>query len=263
MKLVLDVGNTRIKWRMGSASGETVHVRGGWEAQLLGAWRALPEPDALVVGSVASEALNQALEDCVRRIWPRVERVWLRSRAAWCGVRIQYVEPARFGVDRFAGLVAAHTEFPERALAVVDVGTAVTVDMLDATGVHRGGVIMPGVRLLQSSLASGAAKLAGSQRPASLRLCEPQNETCLAMAAGVCCMLQGGVLKALEQGVSVTGGSRAEVILCGGDAAYLDEAMFTQQGWMVHRRATLVLDGLERMFECMGKGGVALVNELS
>ena len=74
------------------------------------------------------------------------------------GVRIAYADPARFGVDRFLALLAARARLPQGAL-VVGVGTALTIDLLDADGVHRGGRIAPSPTLKRSALQALAAQL--------------------------------------------------------------------------------------------------------
>jgi len=246
MKLVLDVGNTRLKWRMAGYEGRVAHAQEGWETQLIEAWQALAAPSAVFAGSVASEPLNQRVAACVRKLWPHLSIVGLHSQASCCGVRIQYAEPQRFGVDRFAALVAARTEFADSALIVVDVGTAITVEVLDAAGLHRGGLIMPGLRLLNTSLMQGAFQLPKNHEPVDILRCAPQHETRLAVSAGALCMVRGGVAHAVEQVLhEVT--DVADIILTGGDQALLESTAFAALKLTLHRRESLVLHGLERM----------------
>src|SRR6185436_9837669 len=82
-----------------------------------------------------------------------IEVQWLTSRHEQCGVRNAYGEPSQLGTDRWASLIAAW-RFVRGAALVVNAGTAVTIDMLDATGVFRGGVILPGLALMASALVS-------------------------------------------------------------------------------------------------------------
>ena len=81
-----------------------------------------------------------------------------RTQRALAGVRIAYAEPRRLGVDRFLGLLATHAE-GEGAALLVGVGTAITVDLLDATGVHRGGRIAPSPTLMREALHARAPHL--------------------------------------------------------------------------------------------------------
>lgn len=245
MKLVLDIGNTRIKWRMDGAEGCVAHTQEGWEAQLAAGWQGLAVPSAVFAGSVASERINQRVVDCASRRWPQQALIWLRSQASCCGVRIQYAEPERFGVDRLAALVGARALLGARPLVVVDVGTALTVDVLEASGLHRGGWIMPGLRLMAASLGAGAARLAQVDWGAVNISCAPQHASGSAILAGVRCMAQGGVRQALHSATGVLG-VQPEVVICGGDAVVLAEALVE---YRQHSRATLVLDGLAIMAE--------------
>ncbi|OYY74323.1 MAG: hypothetical protein B7Y40_05100 [Gammaproteobacteria bacterium 28-57-27] len=253
MKLILDIGNTRIKWRMADAEGRVAQAQEGWEAQLAEAWQGLAAPSAVFAGSVASENVNQRVADCVGQRWPQQALLWLRSHASCCGVQIQYAEPERFGVDRFAALVAARMEFMNQPLIVVDAGTAITVDALDAGGLHQGGLIMPGVRLLGASLANAASQIPKSEVTVDDAMCAPQHETRLAVSAGIRCMVQGGVEHAVEQALGVLGGA-ASIVVTGGDQAVLGLEVFESRGLSAYRREALVMDGLERMSNEMSDG---------
>jgi type III pantothenate kinase len=246
VKLILDIGNTRIKWRMDGALGDVTHLQDGWEAQLLAGWHGVERPTAVFAGSVASESISQRVAECVSQCWPGQTLLWLRSQAHCCGVQIQYAEPQRFGIDRFAALVAARMEFMDQALIVVDAGTAITVDALDVDGLHQGGMIMPGVRLLGASLSDAASQIPKIAVAVDDAVCTPQHETRLAVSAGIRCMVQGGVEHAIEQALAVLGGA-ASIVVTGGDQAVQGFAMFESRGLSVYRREALVMDGLERM----------------
>lgn len=246
MKLILDIGNTRIKWRMAEFEGHVAHTLEGWDAQLIKAWQGLGEPFAVFAGSVASEQLNHRVMECVHKLWPQQSIIWLRSQASCCGVRIQYAEPQRFGIDRFAALVAARAEFADQPLIVLDAGTAITLDALDVNGLHLGGLIMPGLRLLNASLTQGVAQLSKNQLLMQDLQCAPQHETTLAVSAGVRCMAQGGVMHALEHVLEIVG-AEAVVVLTGGDYALLESAALQSLELRLHQRHSLVLQGLEHM----------------
>ena len=125
-----------------------------------------------VVGvNVAGEAARVRLEAQLAR-W-RIAPEWLTAGAAACGVQNRYARPAQLGADRWASLCAARRRsladdlFPP-ACVVVNAGTAVTVDALDADGVFRGGLILPGLRLMLRALAENTAALKvapGEMRP--------------------------------------------------------------------------------------------------
>ena len=61
------------------------------------------------------------------------------------GLGIDYPKPETIGPDRLANALAARSMFGAPAL-VVDFGTAVTFDVIDARGNYTGGIIAPGLQ---------------------------------------------------------------------------------------------------------------------
>lgn len=153
--LVVDVGNTRIKWArlVGErlARGRAaVHSQWGpadYARRLFGSARSR---EHVVVASVAGARVNRALASAARRAGAAVHFLATPRRAG--GVTVGYVEPWRLGVDRFAAAVGAHELFPSVPVCVVGVGTAMTVDLVGADGHHRGGVIVPAPGLMVATL---------------------------------------------------------------------------------------------------------------
>ena len=94
----------------------------------------------------------------------RLTPQWLTATEAACGVTNRYAQPAQLGPDRWASLVAAWrrstaTDLFPPACVVVNAGTAVTIDALDASGVFHGGMILPGMRLMREALITNTAGL--------------------------------------------------------------------------------------------------------
>jgi len=163
--LVIDAGNTRMKWGLHStrgwvALGATPNSEIG--TLVLREWHGLPRPARVVGVNVAGEAARLRIEALVAR-W-RVAPEWLRASAAACGVVNSYATPEQLGADRWAALVAARqrvgaSELFPAPVVVVNAGTAVTIDALDAGGCFRGGVILPGLRLMLQALADNTSAL--------------------------------------------------------------------------------------------------------
>ena len=155
MILLVDVGNTRIKWarldggRLGRCHAAAHRL---WGAADLA--RRLVEsgarPQRLLISSVAGASVNRTLAAAARRAGLRAEFVAVPRRAG--GVTVGYAEPWRLGVDRFVAAVGAHQLFHGVAVCVVGVGTAMTIDLVSATGRHRGGVIVPAPELMVATL---------------------------------------------------------------------------------------------------------------
>jgi type III pantothenate kinase len=154
---LFDLGNTRLKCAPLNAGvlGDVIaldHREPDFATQLA---RRLPARfDAAHLASVAGESLRVELLDLLAS---RCRRICIaRTQRAFAGVRIAYAQPHKFGIDRFLALVAAHARGPGAAL-LCGVGTALTVDLIDADGRHRGGRIAPSPTLMREMLHARAA----------------------------------------------------------------------------------------------------------
>lgn len=174
MILLADVGNSRVKW-VTCEEGEfrtRGHANHGdesgadWATRV---WGNLPHPKRVLIVSVAGSTARAALADWIARNWA-IEAEFVVSTATTCGVHNSYAEPERMGADRWVAMIAARALLGPSSCYVVDCGTAVTIDALAADGRHRGGVIVPGLRLMREALyretrqippETGAARLFG------------------------------------------------------------------------------------------------------
>lgn len=170
--LLLDAGNSALKWalmtadgRLGPAHGAT---RNGPPAQMAAAlaqeWSGHADwaVQAAYGCGVAAPALLQAVAQAAERTfgvgvhWFATQRCFEHGGVA---LRNGYRDPMQLGVDRWHTLIAARASYPDRPLVVATAGTATTVDGVSADGCFVGGVIAPGVRLMFESLARGTANL--------------------------------------------------------------------------------------------------------
>ena len=160
--LLLDVGNSRCKWALvqnGAWTHQGVVGNTEWLA-LQHAFTALPQPSRILASNVAGEAMAQRLR-AICAVWT-CSPEFIKASAAQCGVRNSYQQPERLGSDRWAALIAAWHHV-QSATLVVNCGTATTIDALSAQGEFLGGLILPGVTLMQRSLATNAAQLIAEQ----------------------------------------------------------------------------------------------------
>jgi type III pantothenate kinase len=157
--LVLHVGNSRMKWGVFGPRGwlaQGVIANAEIGTLSLRDWQNLPRPSRAVGANASGEAARVRVESQVAR-W-RVNVEWLVAPEAGGGVVNCYRPAAQLGADRWALLVAARRRakggelFPPPCV-VVNAGTVVTVDALDADGVFRGGYILAGPRLMQRAIA--------------------------------------------------------------------------------------------------------------
>lgn len=234
---LFDLGNSRLKFAPlhAGAVGDVVAIAhdgaafaAGWEAQLPSHF------GSACIAAVAGEPLAGLLSAALA---PRCRQVSIaRTVASMAGVRIAYAQPQRLGVDRFLALVAAHARAARPAL-VVGVGTALTIDLVDANGEHLGGRIAPSPSLMRAALHARAPILpesGGSYRDFA-------TDTDDALASGCEGAAVGLVLHSRDQAMRRLDGAAPELLLHGGGAP----ALLANLPGAVHEPA-LVLQGLAR-----------------
>jgi len=158
--LLVDVGNTRIKGALARDGVLTALPALVTRAADFSPWRepcAAARPARLLLSNVGGEAVTAALHTALGGLCAGgIERA--RVHDALAGLRTRYREPHRLGVDRWLVALAAWLEVGG-PVCVVDVGTALTVDIVDGDGEHWGGLIAPGPELMRRSLTEGTAHL--------------------------------------------------------------------------------------------------------
>ena len=163
MLLLVDAGNTRIKWAIApddaapgdwTAHGAVTHAE---LDRLQAAWAGQGLARA-VVSNVAGHAMEAQLTALLAPMLPAAP-LWFTARAELGGLRNGYRNPAQLGSDRFAAALGARTVAPGKSLVVATCGTATTVDAVTAAGDFLGGMILPGLGLMLGALARGTAQL--------------------------------------------------------------------------------------------------------
>lgn len=159
MLLLIDAGNTRVKWAIADEGA----APGAWRASgavLHADLDALPVqwsglvPERAIVANVAGPAMQARLAPLLP-----AAVTWFAAQAELKGMRNRYRNPAQLGVDRFAAAFAARTLEPGRAVIAATCGTATTIDAISAEGDFLGGMIVPGLGLMAASLARNTAQL--------------------------------------------------------------------------------------------------------
>lgn len=218
MRLLLDLGNTRLKWALEGEGRWFAEGACAWneDLALLGdTWQALPSPAIALGASVVDAGREQAVAAQVRAMFGR-DTFWLRTPANACGVRNAYPEPQRLGVDRFLAMVAAHAAGAGDCV-LVGVGTALTLDALTAGGEHLGGLIAPGPRLMQQALLGATAQV----RPRNDGvLVDAADNTSDAVVSG-CWQAAAALVERFVARMAPRLGHAPSVRLDGGDAAGL------------------------------------------
>lgn len=246
MTLLVDVGNSNIKWRE-LHQPDQVHVQptATWES-LLPVWRNLA-PSAMWVSSVKSRAWQQQfarLSTATLGVVPHFAVV----EDLTAGLALAYSEPTQLGVDRFLGLLAARARFPQTALTLISAGSALTVDYLSATGQHMGGLITPGLMMSLHALDRGTGRI-GAHQPTWRAHWVPGRSTQACVSAGLAALYSGLLDQVVEAthcaGDGMGGEKPPRLLVTGGDARIITEllaGLSPSPSWSV--QPYLVLDGL-------------------
>lgn len=244
MILLVDAGNSRLKWASldaeGNLSPSTARPYAAGTA--MDALRAVLQQQPvtrMVLVHVLGAGFGQAVQQLCAEYGVALQVV--HSQAAAYGIRNGYRVPASLGADRFVAMVAARQQVGTRACIVADCGTAATLDALDAEGRHRGGLILPGLATMLHGLQ------ARTQQPLPADFSSPSplaDHTAQAVGSG--CLLGlaaalDGLAVAMARGLGGIG--QVALLLTGGDATQLRPWM--QQAWQV--QPDLLLQGLRHI----------------
>lgn len=167
--LAIDVGNTRLKWALYDQPrpGATVLAQGAEFLENIdklseGPWSTIGTPSRMLGCAVAADAIKRRVEEQMEELWP-IPAHWVVANAGEAGLVNGYDHPTRLGADRWVAMIGARHRMlaagPARPMVIVLVGTAVTVEAVDAAGNFLGGFILPGHGIMLRALESGTAGL--------------------------------------------------------------------------------------------------------
>ena len=262
MTLLVDVGNSAIKWAQLSAdvdlrAAQVQQHRGvdGIAASLADQWRGNVARGAPVIGcSVSNVEVVAAVEEAARILQLRPVH-WLRSQQSFDGpiaLTNGYRNPAQLGADRWHCMLGAcstlNSQGVTNSLVVVNAGTATTIDCVDVDdevgqtrfkGKFIGGVIAPGVRVMLESLALQTADLPAADASLAANVADFPDNTDAAIVTGVL-DAQAGLVYRIWHRFAVHMYAEPRLILTGGHA----EALFSRLSMAADIEHNLVLRGL-------------------
>jgi type III pantothenate kinase len=243
-RLLIDIGNSRIKWCL-ARDGKlgplhALPIAGRNRPDLAPLMRAAAKASSAAIVSVAGSGRGQAIQKALIKVG-LPEPFILRSSAKAAGILNGYRDPWRLGADRWAAVIGAwHDAGGARPVCVIDIGTATTVDVVDADGRHKGGLIVPGPALMTRSLLEGTQGIApraqGSSKPRSKGLAR---DTAGAIHQGAL-LATAALIERAERDVRREHGRRTKVYLTGGGA----QAVLPLIDCELHHCPDLVLRGL-------------------
>jgi type III pantothenate kinase len=218
-ELVVDVGNSRMKWGLSSGQGLLLKA-------------AVPlDDEAAWLRQMHDWDLQPNMRWNIAGTHPGYRNMfagWLKERTAAVRIlddyrqiplRVAVDHPEQIGIDRLLNALAIRNGLPDSMpAAIVGAGSAVTVDLLDREGIFRGGAILPGFRLMGKALNDHTAKLPLIETfdvdPAL-----PGTNTVGAIQAGIFYAIRGGVERIIARYAELVGPLR--IFVAGGDAELL------------------------------------------
>jgi type III pantothenate kinase len=245
MRLLLDIGNSRIKAarvRGGELQALPALPHEGTPEAVLAQWPAA-EVSELWIAHVMQPAREAALIEAATTRFGFAPR-FARSSPSLGELRSSYREPGRLGIDRWLAMLAGWQ--PGRAVVIADAGTALTVDVVDANGLHFGGIIAPGLASARRAILRETRFAAGETDAGANGGLGRDTESCLRQGAMLACL--GAIDRA-----AAAADAQAIRLITGGDAAAL--APWLGPSWSL--RPLLVLEGLARYAEHPPADGIA------
>lgn len=240
MKLLIDAGNTRIKWQLRDEGSVLASGAGNLDDGELFTGIASPQWKSLsgiAVSTVRSEAARLQLEQAIAG-YTTVPVRFYWTRKQFGSLTCAYSDPSTMGADRWHAMVGAWSQIAGSCV-VVDAGSAITIDWIDGRGNHTGGYILPGRMMMTGSLRQATARVLFEDSAAMLSTA-PGRSTAECVFHGVNWLMQ---VLASELGRSST----IPVLVTGGDGFYIKKALDSMGGsCTVESRLCpgLVLDGL-------------------
>ena len=243
MKVLLDLGNSRCKFAiLKPEEADTFGASPYRDGDRLDIIASVLQPydplDRIVVCSVLGRGLNEQLQER----FPASRFYFLNPSENCFGVTSAYDDLGALGADRLAALIAAKVRF-SGSTCIVDCGTAVTVDVLNEGGVHRGGVIFPGFGSMRAALEMDTAMDLDEEVG---RLAIPATSTRDAIYSGCLNAVAGGISQAIDR-IQAEGTPFNQVILTGGDAELLVPLLAQE---VIHE-PHWVLEGLRHVSKCL------------
>jgi type III pantothenate kinase len=258
MLLLIDIGNTRIKWAAASSShstdappiwlqtGSVDHEQLDKLSHQLLVFFSEEKPQKIIFSNVAGENLQHQIEFALLLIFPDVMMRQFISSEKNAGLMNHYDDPKKLGSDRFASAIAAHTFYPHSNLIVATCGTATTVDAVNNQSEFMGGMILPGLKTMAISLAQNTAQLPqieadNEQQKQSQPLFA--TNTSQAILSGCIQAQVGAILCALKH-LEEQSFEQPILVITGGAAPYLLANIASQSKVTCHHIENLVLAGL-------------------
>jgi len=245
VNLLVDIGNSRIKWAMHDVSGlSACHAMFYDFSNLMNVldrgWKNISAPDRVFISNVAGNKVADKFILWVNKHW-QVQPVFAGVTNTAYGVKNAYADITQLGVDRWLAVIAAWHNY-HSAACIVDCGTAITIDGLSDGGQHLGGLIMPGREIMQQALFQ---QTHGIPEPGNVEVNEGfTNNTAQGVVTG-CSMAIVALIDRIVHDMRSKFDEKLVCVITGGDAGNIINLLSVE---FIHE-PHLVLHGLVLMAE--------------
>ena len=221
MILLLDIGNSRIKYA--SLVGDQLEANNAFayreetlENLLDEHFRVITQPTSVYVANVAGPNIATIVSTVTRSLW-KLDAKFIACQHQSHGVTNAYTDINELGVDRWMLILAAWERYHAPG-CIVACGTATTIDVISGSGMHQGGFIIPGLKMMQNTLAQNTADI------------NIKDETVLSMELGTStstCIVNGSgfasisMINAIVDKLEHQYGGKLRCIITGGNAESL------------------------------------------
>lgn len=260
--LLIDMGNSRCKAALTTADELNITSQTSWDnadfdsdhwlEKLSHINKCEAEISKILISSVSSEEKKSKVSDWCHQVF-KIRPIFFESQDLYASedkdLINSYDEPVALGVDRWLVMVGAF-ERTEKAFAVIDAGTAITLDLVDKDGKHLGGHIVPGARLMQKALFGDTGKIAFGAKLDSSKANAEQwlgQNSLQAVELGTYQAAVGYLSSCLERLTSHY--QIEEIYVCGGDGAAMMQKIKLPQSLRWVNCPDLVLEGLFYQFQ--------------
>jgi type III pantothenate kinase len=249
MILTVDIGNSRIKWALwqaddvfdrGVAAYKTDKLTDAFNQMFSAVDSKIEAPSQVFAVCVAGNELRHLLSESVSRRW-QLNVEYLKTEKQYKNITNAYADPGQHGADRWAGMVAGYQSFSDSAVCVISAGTAITFDLINKSGQHLGGYILPSYVTMHNALINDTSNVVStlSSQYKNNKNSVPDN-TNDAVNEGLHKLLQAGIRELCHYAQQVMG-EPMQIILTGG---FANTIMDYPDMPAMHHKPDLVMQGL-------------------
>lgn len=240
--LTIDSGNTAVKMAVVD-SGRVVETTRSAELSLEEAARLIDAYGVKGTAYCSVRGVDARFAESLSRL-SDAGLLFVNARTRF-PIGIDYRTPSTLGLDRVAACCAAADMSEGKAALVVDAGTAVTADVIDATGTFRGGNISPGLGLRFRALHAFTDRLPDVSAEGDVPSFGHDTDT--AIRSGVILGLAAEIKAEMAEAQRLYGARR--VVITGGDGELLASRIATDNNFEISYQPDLMALGLARIYE--------------